>query len=103
MKPASLPAALVFAAVLPALAPLTAFAHGAVPKQASDAIAQATEQFVASNPAEVRRRFLSVSATLTGHERFEVTISLKDGEARFVYDCRENEEVEPVKWECSAR
>ncbi len=80
----------------------SAFAHGSVAQQASDAVSKAVESFTAANPSEVRRQFLSISAELTGHEQFSVTITLKDRATQFKYDCKENEDADPVIWECAA-
>lgn len=83
------------------LLPALAHAHGSVAKQSSDAILAATELFQRSQTPDVRRQFYSISATLAGHERFAVEISLKD-RSQLKYDCRENEAVNPVVWECAA-
>ncbi len=84
------------------LAPNLSFAHGQLAQQASDAIEVATEIFVSTQPQQVRSQFSSISATLTGHEQFAVFITLKDGTTKFTYNCVENEDVEPVIWECQS-
>jgi hypothetical protein len=88
--------------ILTLLASGSAFAHGAVAQQGSDAIKAATGVFLAKATPAVRKEFYSVSATVAGHEQFAVVIMLKDQRTRFEYDCRENEEVNPVVWECAA-
>ena len=80
---------------------LGAFAHGTPASQAAAAITVATNMFNASAARDVQRQFLGVSATLAGHERFTVTIALKN-KTTISYDCIENEDVDPVVWECKA-
>lgn len=44
----------------------------------------------------------AVSAVLTGVEQFEVRIIVSTSETPVKYDCMENEDVDPVVWECTA-
>lgn len=89
-------------AALVTLGSLTASAHGSIAHQASEAVSIATAQFTAAQPRDVNRSVVSVNAALTGHEQFTVTIALKTG-AAFNYACAENEDVDPVVWECAAQ
>jgi hypothetical protein len=77
-----------------------AFAHGPVAKQASEAVDVAVNHFIAKQPKDVQRQFASVFATKTGHEKFAVTIKLIDGKTQFAFNCIENEDVDPIVWEC---
>ncbi len=88
--------------ILCSLSPL-ALAHGPIAEQASHAVDSATEVFLKSQPKDVQRRFYSVLATLAGHEKFEVFVTLNDKTTTFKYECTENELVDPVVWECQAR
>lgn len=89
-------------AALVTLGSITASAHGSIAHQASEAVAVASAQFTAAQPRDVNRAVVSVNAALTGHEQFTVTINLKTG-AAFSYSCAENEDVDPVVWECAAQ
>ena len=84
------------------LVSLSAFAHGPLSEQAANAILEATTQFENAHPKEITKQLLSVSAVLTGHEKFDVVVALKD-ERKFPFVCVENEEVLPVVWECKAQ
>ncbi|MGZ3694495.1 MAG: hypothetical protein ACXWQO_09965 [Bdellovibrionota bacterium] len=88
-------------AALLLFAPGLAFAHGSLAQQSSEAVKQATELFVRTQSPDLRRQFSSLTATLAGHEQFNVEISLKD-RTLFKYDCHENESVNPIIWECKA-
>lgn len=79
-----------------------AFAHGTLPEQAASAIHVAAEMMEHSQPKEVLKEMLSVTATKVGHEQFEVVFNLNDG-TKFTYACEENETVNPVVWECAAQ
>ncbi len=83
---------------LATLASSFAFAHGTTATQAANAVTAATRLF-GTQPKEIQRQFIAISATQTGHEQFAVVIALRDG-AEVKYACWENEEVEPVVWEC---
>lgn len=74
-------------------------AHGPVARQASAAIDKSTNLFVTAHPKEIYKKFKSVSAENTGHEKFFVEIKLTDNSV-YAYDCGENEDVDPVVWEC---
>lgn len=78
----------------------SAFAHGSIAHQASEAVESATKLFSAQQPKEVTRQFHSVLAESSGVERFHVTITLADQKSLFQYDCSENEVANPVVWEC---
>jgi len=78
-----------------------AFAHGTLPEQAASAIHVAAEMMEHSQPKEVLKEMLSVTATKKGHEQFDVVFTLNDG-TTFNYACEENESVNPVVWECAA-
>lgn len=78
----------------------SSFGHGAIAQQASEAVAVATKMFLSAQPKEVTRQFASVTADLAGIEQFDVTIRLQDQKTTFHFDCRENEDVKPVVWEC---
>jgi hypothetical protein len=84
------------------LASTLAFAHGSTAHQASEAISSAVKLFSAQ-PKDVQRQFLSVAAVQTGHEQFDVAITLKDQTTQFHFACAENEDVDPVVWECAAK
>ncbi len=77
-----------------------AFAHGSVAHQAAEAVAAASKLFSTSQPKEVTKQFFSVNAENVAWEQFKVTITLTDKTTRFEYDCNENENVDPVVWEC---
>jgi hypothetical protein len=81
--------------------PTLAMAHGSLAQQSSDAVKSATELFLRTKAPDLRRQFSSITATVSGNEQFAVEISLKD-RTLFKYDCRENESVKPVIWECTA-
>ncbi len=85
-----------------AFAPAFAFAHGSITTQASDAIKAAGNHWAGVQPPEVRKAFRQVTALKTGHEMFTVTISLTN-DTQFAYECKENETVNPVVWECAAK
>jgi hypothetical protein len=84
------------------LASVFAFAHGSAAHQASEAVAVAAKAFTDTQAKEVQRQFASIIATQTGHEQFAVVITLKN-QTRFNYACAENEDVDPVVWECTAQ
>jgi hypothetical protein len=100
LKASKAPKALVLGLTLACSS--SAFAHGALAHQASEAIAKAAELFQ-TQPKETQRAFKSIAADLAGHELFNVTITLNDGATKFGYLCHENEEVDPVVWECQAQ
>ncbi len=77
-----------------------AHAHGSVAHQAHDAVGAAIQLF-SKNPVEITRNFSSVSAVLAGHEKFNVTITLRDQITQYQFVCVENESVNPVIWDCS--
>lgn len=79
-----------------------AFAHGSPATQAAAAIEAAVASFNASATREMQRNFLSITALMTGHEHFTVTVNLKDNNS-LGYDCTENEDAEPVVWECKTK
>lgn len=85
-----------------ALAPLSAFAHGSLPEQAADAIKSSAKIFAQTQPKEIQRTFRAATAVKTGHEQFAVTFTLANN-AQLNYACQENEEVDPVVWECAAK
>ena len=87
---------------LTALAPSLALAHGSLVHQAAEAIDSAGTLFSASQPREVQRLVKVISATKTGHEMYDVQLALSNNTS-FTYACRENEDVEPVRWECEAK
>lgn len=89
-------------AALCALSPIAAFAHGSLVHQAAEAIDKSGQIFAQTQPKETQRLVKSVSAVLTGREQFTVAISLSTN-AQLFYTCRENEEVDPVVWECVAK
>lgn len=78
-----------------------AFGHGSIADQAAHAVEAAAHLFESTQPANVRNQFGMVAARWIAHETFQVTISLKSG-TQFNYKCVENEDVEPVIWECQA-
>lgn len=78
----------------------SAFAHGSISHQAAEAVEAATVKFQKEQPKEVSKLFHSVFAELSGIERFDVTIKLNDQKGEFKFDCSENEDVQPVVWEC---
>lgn len=82
-------------------APL-AFGHGSLGEQASNSIIKAVELFSAQQPKEAQKRFSSITALKTGHEKFEVSILLDDKKTTFKFNCVEDESVEPVEWGCEA-
>ena len=83
-------------------APVTAFAHGSLPEQAADAIRSSAKIFAQTQPKELQRAFRAATAVKTGHEQFAVTFTLANN-AQLNYACQENEEVDPVVWECQAK
>ncbi len=87
---------------LVALSPLSALAHGTAVHQAAEAIERAGQIFAENNTKESQRMFSSVAALRTGREQFTVTITLTNG-AQASYACQENEDVNPVVWECEAK
>jgi hypothetical protein len=80
--------------------PALALAHGSAAHQASEAVEAATKLFTSTQSQEIKKDFLSVSATKVGYEQFNVVITLKERETHFNYFCQENETVNPVVWEC---
>jgi len=84
------------------LAPLAASAHGTAVHQASEAIEKSGEIFSRTQSKETQRLFKSVTAVRTGYEQFDIAIVLTNNQ-QFDYACRENEDVEPVVWECEAK
>lgn len=82
-----------------AIIPSSAFAHGSLVRQAADAVAAAATLLEQTQPREVIRKLQGVNAVRTGREQFQVTVSLSD-DTSFVYQCVENEEVDPVVWDC---
>lgn len=88
--------------VLAAFLPVSAFAHGSLVHQASMAVDSAGVLLAQSQPREVLNMVTAISAVKTGHEMFTVTIALSN-QAKFQYACHENEDVEPVIWECAAK
>lgn len=75
------------------------FAHGTTAEQAVDSVEAAVALFQKTVPTDVRKKFQSIRAEKTGHEQFQVTIGLSDT-TETSYQCVENEEVDPVVWEC---
>lgn len=78
------------------------FGHGTVPYQASIAVKKATEAVELAQPKEVLKQLTTVNVAKIGHEEFNVTFTVQDG-TQFLYWCGENEEVNPVVWECLAQ
>ena len=74
-------------------------AHGPVAEQAMKAVQNVTAQFLAQEKPEITKQFDSVSAAVTGDEKFVVKVSLKGGEL-FEYMCGLDTAVKPVKWGC---
>jgi hypothetical protein len=79
-----------------------AFAHGSVPEQAAAAINLSAKLLTASQSKLVLRNTASVTAVKTGHEKFDVTFLMSDN-TQFNYACGENENVDPVIWECAVK
>src|SRR5689334_3513704 len=77
-----------------------AFSHGNLVVQTAGATNAALALFQASYADHVNN-LGSLYAVHAGHETFNVTITLKDN-AQINMQCRENESVEPVVWECAA-
>lgn len=86
---------LVFTAVLGC----SAFAHGNRAHQAQEAVHEALEVLQRDEPKETLRAFKSVSAEMTGHELFHVMVGYEDGH-QLMYNCGEDESVDPVVWKC---
>ena len=85
-----------------AAAPIAALAHGTVPQQAAAAATSTAELFVKTQTPEIRRQFQTITASVAGHEQFDVVVTLKT-KAQLNYFCEENEAMDPVVWECVAR
>lgn len=79
------------------------WADGPIAHQAAGAVDSAVKLFLTSQPQEIVRQFQAINASRLGHEQFEVVITLADGKTLFNYMCEENESVQPVTWDCSAR
>lgn len=77
-----------------------ALAHGPLAEQGANAVDAAVTRFLKQQPKDTTRQFHSISATVAGHEKFSVVITLKDQTTKFNFNCAENENVEPVAWEC---
>ena len=88
--------------VFSALLPIAAFAHGTAVHQAAEAVEKAGQIFEQTQSKETQRLFKSVTAVRSGREQFAVAIQLTNN-AQLTYACRENEEVDPIVWECQAK
>lgn len=75
-------------------------AHGSIGQQATHAIAEAVDLFSQKQSKETQGKVLSVLATKTAHEKFDVVITLNDKATTFRYACAEDESVDPVEWGC---
>lgn len=87
----------VFAALM--LVSPASFAHGNLAQQAHDAVTSSLKLFQTQEVASIRQ-FRGISANLVARETFNVTITLADNSV-IKHLCIENEDVEPVVWECT--
>lgn len=92
---------LILSLLFTTLVSAPAFAHGSRAVQASSAMTSAMALLETRETKETLRTLESVSVTWIARETFRVVATFPGARAVSAV-CRENEEVDPVAWECSA-
>jgi hypothetical protein len=85
-----------------ALATSAAWANGNVAQQADGALSAALAELQKTEPSENLDLLKSVTAELTGHETFTVTMVFSDNKY-IQYNCPEDESVNPAIWVCARK
>lgn len=81
---------------------LSAFGHGSVPTQIVEATKSASVLFNSKTDKNTQRQVNKITGEHVGHE--EVTVLIEgDNQIRAEYFCTENEDVDPVIWECKEK